>query len=414
MIVREPERARRARPPRRPMAFSRRTRLAAAQPTNALTSALEKAVAERRASDGGRSLIDLTVSNPTSASLPYDEAAIGRALATPRALVYEPEPLGLPTARAAAAAAHAAGRLELSPSRVAITASTSEAYAVLFKLLCDPGDEVLVPVPSYPLLSWLAAFEGVELRTYPLEYAGRWHVDLAALARAVTPRTRAIVVVSPNNPTGSYLGTDELEAMLDLDLPIVSDEVFARYPLVDFRAERVDSALRARRGLVFALSGLSKLVGLPQMKLGWIACGGDDARVSEAMSRLEAVLDAYLSVGAPVQHALPDLLRAGEITTAAIRARTRRNLGALRTAVASSAMSVLDVEGGWYATLRVPETRSDEEWALTLVEHDGVFVHPGYFFDMTRGAHLVVSLLTPEAEFDEGIQRLVSRVAKEA
>lgn len=391
------------------MTFSRRTRLVSEGAPNALG----RAVARRRLEGQSPDFLDLTVSNPTTAGLPYAADAIGRALGTSRALVYEPEPLGLPAARAVVAAEYAPQGLEVSPSRVAITASTSEAYAVLFKMLCDPGDEVLVPVPSYPLLAWLASFEGVELRTYPLEYAGRWHIDLGALARAVTPRTRAIVVVTPNNPTGSFLGRDELDAMLDLGLPIVSDEVFARYPLTaQAPADRVDSALRAKHGLVFALSGLSKLAGLPQMKLGWIACGGDDARAAEAMERLETVLDAYLSVGAPVQHALPDLLRAGEITANAIRERTRANLATVRAISGSSSMTVLDVEGGWYATIRVPETQSDEQWALALVEEDGVYVHPGYFFDMTRGAHLVVSLITPEADLRAGMERIAARVAK--
>jgi aspartate/methionine/tyrosine aminotransferase len=287
---------------------------------------------------------------------------------------------------------------------------------VLLKAFCDPGDEVLVPAPSYPLLAWLAAFEGVVLRTYPLEYAGRWHVDVGALARAVTPRTRLVVVVSPNNPTGSYLGREELEAMLDLGLPIVSDEVFATYPLgVAAPEQRVRSALEARRGLVFALSGLSKLVGLPQMKLGWIACGGDPALAARAIDHLGTVLDAYLSVGAPVQRALPELLRAGRTTADAIRRRTRANLAIVRGAVREAdLLDVLDVEGGWYATLRVPETRTDEEWALRLVEEDRVHVQPGYFFDMTRGAHLVVSLLTPEETLREGLARLVARVARDA
>jgi len=394
------------------MTFSRRTRVGDLAVPEHAHNALSRAVARARANAGD--FLDLTVSNPTSAGLPYDAAAIASALATPRSLVYEPEALGLPSARAAVAALYAKLGLDVEPSRVAITSSTSEAYAVLFKMFCDPGDEVLVPVPSYPLLAWLAAFEGIELRTYPLEYAGHWHVDLAALERAIGPRTRLVVVVSPNNPTGSFLGREELDAMLDLGLPIVSDEVFATYPLGTSGTipdHRIDSALRASRGLVFALSGLSKLVGLPQMKLGWIACAGEDTRVSEAIERLETVLDAYLSVGAPVQHALPELLRAGRATSDAIRARTRANLSVVRAAVArASSMSLLDVEGGWYATLRVPETRSDEEWAVHLVEDEGVHVHPGYFFDMTRGAHLVVSLLTPEDDLRRGMDR-IARVA---
>jgi len=372
-------------------------------------NALSRALA--RASARGP-LLDLTVSNPTTAGLPYDREAILHAFGDPRLFTYEPAPLGLLSAREAVGA-----EIGAAPGAIALTASTSEAYSILFKLLCDPRDEILVPAPSYPLLGWLAAFESVVLTPYPLVYAGRWHVDVEALRASVTARTRAIVVVSPNNPTGSYLGEEELEAMLDLGIPIVSDEVFAKYPLGDgpgsgAPAGRVDSVLTARRGLVFALSGLSKLAGLPQVKLGWIAVGGADDEVLRAMSRLEVVLDAYLSVGAPVQHALPTLLAAGRSTAEAIRARTRANLAVLRTAFAPgrTSASVLDVEGGWYATLRVPETKADEEWAVTLVLEDAVHVQPGFFFDMDRGAHLVVSLLTPEPDFREGVRRIAARL----
>ncbi len=389
------------------MAFSRRTEQHEA--TNALTRALEGARAE------GRAILDLTVSNPTVAELPYPAEAIRTALASAEALVYAPDPLGMPLAREAVARELAAQGTPAPPSRIAITASTSEAYSALFKMLCDPGDEILVPVPSYPLLGWLAAFDSVVLRPYPLVYAGRWHVDLHALRGAVTERTRAVVVVAPNNPTGSYLGREELEAMLDLGLPIVSDEVFARYPLRAGGAipeDRVPSVLAARRGLVFSLAGLSKLAALPQLKLGWIAVAGEDALAEAAMRRLEIVLDAYLSVGAPVQHALAAILAARAQTSDAIAARTRRNLAFLRTALAGApSASLLDVEGGWYAIVRVPETETDEEWALSLLEKDGVHVQPGYFFDLDRGAHLVVSLLTPEATFAEGVARMVRRLA---
>jgi alanine-synthesizing transaminase len=371
-------------------------------------NALAEAVTARRAR--GEPLLDLTTSNPTACGLPYEADAILAALADPRALTYAPDSLGLPSARAAVA-----GELGVDVTRIALTASTSEAYAVLFKLLADPGDEILVPSPSYPLLDLLAAFESVRLVTYPLVYAGAWHVDLEALARAVTPRTRAIVVVAPNNPTGSYLGERELETMLDLGLPIISDEVFATYPLCSHGVPegRVATVVHAPRGLVFALSGLSKLAALPQMKLGWIAMGGAEDRVTEAMARLELVLDAYLSVATPVQHALPRLLASRHTATSAIRARTSNNLATLREASAGTSATVLDVEAGWYAILRVPETQSDEEWALALVTQDGVHVHPGYFFDMHRGAHLVVSLLTPEDTFAEGARRVIQRLERE-
>jgi alanine-synthesizing transaminase len=378
-------------------------------------NALAAAVATVRATSGA-TLLDLTIGNPTSAGLPYAAKDILAALADPRGLVYAPEPLGSSAAREAVARDWTARGTAIDASRIALTASTSEAYGVLFKILCDPGDEVLVPVPSYPLLGFLAAFESVRLVPYPLVYAGRWHVDIAGLRAAIGPKTKAIVVVSPNNPTGSYLGGEELEAMLDLGLPIVSDEVFATYPL-EGAADRVPegriaSVAGATRGLVFALSGLSKLAALPQMKLGWIGVGGEPSLAARAMARLELVLDTYLSVATPVQHALPVILRTRSVVEDAIRARTRQNLRALRELCAQApSASVLDVEAGWVAMLRVPDTRSDEEWALELVLRDHVHVQPGYFFDMSRGAHLVVSLLTPEAAFAEGVKRIAARIA---
>jgi aspartate/methionine/tyrosine aminotransferase len=375
------------------------------------------AAARARASSGGRPLLDLTVGNPTAADLPYATAEILAALADPRGLVYEPEPLGIASAREAVARDWTARGTPVDASRIVLTASTSEAYAALFKVLCDPGDEILVPAPSYPLLGFLAAFESVTLKPYPLVYAGGWHVDLVALKSARGPRTKAIVVVTPNNPTGSYLGTGELDAMLDLGLPIVSDEVFATYPLKRTEAHgapegRIASVVTASRGLCFALSGLSKLAALPQMKLGWIGVSGEESLVRAALARLELVLDAYLSVATPVQHALPRILATRTATEDAIRTRTRANLDVLRAEMRSApSASVLDVEGGWYAIVRVPDMQTDEEWTLELVTKDAVHVQPGYFFDMGRGAHLVVSLLTPEATFAEGVKRLAARVA---
>jgi hypothetical protein len=307
----------------------------------------------------------------------------------------------------------ASGR-PVDASRVVLTASTSEAYAFLFKLLCDPGDEVLVPVPSYPLFEHLARLESVRAVPYRLAYDGAWHVDLASARVATTPRTRAIVTVSPNNPTGSYLKRTELDALASLGLPIVSDEVFAGYPLRD-DATRAASALDAAGApLVFALGGLSKLAALPQMKLAWLVAGGEPARASAALARLEVIADAFLSVGAPVQHALPALLATRGPVERAIRARTRDNLASVRAAVTGSAATLLDVEGGWYATLRLPRTRTEAEWTLGLLEEEGVYVHPGHFFDFEDEAYVVVSLLTQGDTLRDGMRRLVARVTREA
>ena len=362
---------------------------------------------------GDRPLLDLTTSNPTKASIPYDRDAILSALAQPGALVYEPAPFGLAPARGAVAHDLSTHGPPVDPARIVLTASTSEAYAFLFKLLCDPGDEVLVPRPSYPLFEHLARLESVEAVPYRLAYDGEWHVDLPSVRAALSARTRAIVTVSPNNPTGSYLKTSELAELAALGLPIVSDEVFARYPLRT-DAARARSALETDRTLVFALGGLSKLAALPQVKLAWMAVGGEAALVDDALARLEVIADAFLSVATPVQHALPALLTSRAVAERAIRDRTVRNLAWLSSAVAGSPVSLLDAEGGWYATLRLPRTRDEQAWALAFLEEDGVLVHPGHFFDFDEEAYVVVSLLTPEATLREGSERILARVAASA
>lgn len=368
---------------------------------------LTRARADRIAA--GAPVLDLTISNPTRAGLPYADEAVCAALADRRSMTYTPQPFGLPTARAAAAQV-----MGCPPERCVLTASTSEAYGWLFKLLCDPGDEVLAPRPSYPLFEQLATLEGVRLRPYPLRYDGAWHIDLPALEAAVGPRTRAVLVVSPNNPTGQVLRRGELDALTALGLPIIADEVFAPY-----RLRPVPDAARALdgSGLVFALGGLSKQAGLPQMKAGWIALGGPDAEVDAALARLEIIADTWLSVGAPVQHALPALLAAQSATTAAITARVRVNYARLRAACRGTAVTALPADGGWYAVLRLPRVAGgrgwldDEGWAMTLLEADGLYVQPGFFYDFEQDGHLVVSLLTPPDPFEAGVRRLVARVA---
>lgn len=371
---------------------------------NALTLAIE---ARQAAS---LPTLDLTVSNPTTAGLPYDRAAITQALSDPRALVYEPLPFGLPSAREAVARELEVIR-PVDPARVLLTASSSEAYAFLFKLLCDPGDDVAIAAPSYPLFEHLAQLEGVAVRPYRLAYDGAWHVDLDSLKRAIGPKTRAIVVVHPNNPTGSFLSKAELAAMAETGLPIISDEVFVNYTLSE-DPSRAQTAREAEDTLVFALGGLSKAAGLPQMKLGWTAVGGPKKRVDEALARLEIIADTFLSVGTPVQHALPTLLTAGHAVSEAIRARTRANLAVVDAAIDHrSPITRLRVDGGWYATLRLPRTKSEEQWVLELLA-EGVLVHPGAFFDFESEAYVVVSLLTPEATLAEGAARLVAHVAR--
>ncbi len=357
--------------------------------------------AKRR--DGAR-ILDLTESNPTHAGLQYPVREILEAFGDRRSMVYDPVPAGLWEARERVAALH-----DSAADRVLLTASTSEAYSWLFKLLANPGDEVLAPRPSYPLFEFLAALESVTVKHYPLVYHEGWFVDFDALEAQLTGRTRAIIVVNPNNPTGSYLKRDELARLLAIcrewNLAIVSDEVFTDYA---FRLDerRVATLADSEDILTFRLSGISKAVGLPQMKLGWILVGGAAAVCQRAVERLELIADTYLSVGTPVQYALPALLNAKAGVQNQILDRLRRNLEFLRTAVEGSAIRLLDVEAGWYATLRVPRVRTEEEWVLQLLETSDVLVQPGYFYDFDSEAFLVLSLLTPPGIFDEGVTRI--------
>jgi aspartate/methionine/tyrosine aminotransferase len=377
-----------------------------------LTANRLAALAEARRAAGAL-IIDLTQSNPTQAGIPYP-ADLLQPLSDPSGLRYEPSPFGLRAAREAVAADYRRRGAEVAPEHVVLTASSSEAYGFLFKLLCDPGDTVLVPRPSYPLFEYLAGLESVTVEPYPLRYDGEWHVDLPALARAVMPRTRAIVIVSPNNPTGSFVKSGEADRIGEIaaaaGAAVVSDEVFADY---GFRADtrRVDCLAGRGPALVFCLGGISKSCGLPQLKLGWIAASGPADLRDDALARLEVVADTYLSIGTPVQRALPELLARRAPLQASIAARTAGNLDLLRRRIAAPCpVTLLEPEGGWYATLQVPATATEEEHVTRLLEEDGVLVHPGYFFDFPREAYLVVSLLPPPEEFAMGIDRMLARM----
>ena len=373
---------------------------------NRITALLE---AKRRA---GAKILDLTESNPTRAGLAYPAGPILEALSDGRSLVYEPLPAGSCEARAAVSAYYSARGEAAGVDRILLTASTSEGYAYVFKLLCDAGDEVLVPRPSYPLFEFLARMESVRVAQYPLVYHGGWRIDFDALEAALNARTRAIVLVNPNNPTGSFLKRDELPRLVSLcaerGIALVSDEVFSDYGLGE-DAERVRSLTGVGEVLTFSMSGLSKIAALPQMKLGWIVTGGPTDVRARALERLEWIADTYLSVSTPVQHGAARLLEAGAAVRAQIAARVRENLDWLCGGVRGSAFSVLDVEGGWYATVRVPRTRSEEEWTLDLLERDDVLVQPGFFYDFEAEAFLVVSLLTEPGVLREGAGRLLLR-----
>jgi alanine-synthesizing transaminase len=382
-------------------------------------NALARLEAQLRA-DGGP-LIDLTPSNPTKVGLPARGTALAAAFADPAIADYTPHARGLPRARAAVARDYARLGANVDPDRIVLTASSSESYAWLFKLSCDPGDTVLVPEPSYPLFDSLAALEGLQVRRYPLAFDGEWHIDWPALTAAL-PGARVITVVSPNNPTGSFLSRGDFVRLAALaaqhDVPLVVDEVFADYafaPAPD--AVRTVAAESAPPTLTFALGGLSKGAGLPQMKLGWVAVLGPEASVQQALARLDVIADSYLSVGTPVAHALPALLDVGADIRRDITARIVQNRAHLIAALDRDVpVSWLPAAGGWSAILRVPAVQTDEAWALTLLQEERVLVQPGYFFDLGNvpglGTTLVVSLLPPPDEFAAGLDRIVAHARR--
>jgi aspartate/methionine/tyrosine aminotransferase len=372
---------------------------------------LALAVRQRRAS--GKPIIDLTESNPTRVGLDYP-ADLLAPLADRRGLLYSPQPLGLLDARRAVAADYARRGISISPQQIALTASTSEAYSLLFKLLARPGDEVLVPRPSYPLFELLTTLDSVVARPYDLEYHGSWTIDFASVERALDPRTRALLLVNPNNPTGSFASGGEIERIAEIGahrgIALIVDEVFADYVLEPGTAPVRPAFLSRSDALVFVLGGLSKSIGLPQAKLAWIAAAGPSQLVAESLERLELICDTYLSVSTPVQLAAAELIERGAAIRTQISARTRTNYRRLKDAAASvPSCDVLTACGGWNAVIRVPTLCSEEELMLTMLTTDGVLAHPGYFFDFPRESFVIVSLLVTEAAFAAGIARLFAR-----
>jgi alanine-synthesizing transaminase len=365
---------------------------------------------QRELRAAGREVVDLTVSNPTRAGLPFDAEAILHALANRQAMDYDPQPKGLASARETVAAYYRAqhGEADVDPEALILTTSTSEGYSYVFRLLCNPDDEVLVPKPSYPLFEFLADLQDVNLTPYPLLYDHGWQIDFPSLSRAVSRRTRAVVVVHPNNPTGSHVSTDERTQLNSFcrehGLALIVDEVFLDYPHDGIRRP---SFVCNPDVLTFTLSGVSKISGLPQMKLAWVAVSGPAGVVSAAMARLEVVADTYLSMNAPIQLAAAMLLEQRKKIQSSLLERVRENLVELdRQLTEQDASRRLQVEGGWYAVLRVPATRSDEDLAIDLLRRASVLVHPGHFYDFSGDGHLVLSLLTPIGDFREGTRRI--------
>jgi aspartate/methionine/tyrosine aminotransferase len=364
---------------------------------------LSQALAAHRAA--GKPLLDLTVSNPTECGFSYDSKAILEALGNPAALSYEPNPKGLESARRAVAGYYAARNEAVSVEDIFLTTSTSEGYSYAFRMLCNPGDEVLIPSPSYPLFDFLAEIQDVKLVRYPLLYDRGWQIDFHALEQAITARTRAVIVVHPNNPTGHFAKPSEITKLNAIcsarQMAIIADEVFLDFALYGNGA----ASLAANSGvLTFTLSGLSKISGLPQMKAAWLVVTGPQSLKREALARLEVIADTYLSANAPVQQAMPAFLERRHDFQKQLLSRVRGNFAELdRQLARQKACRRLSVEGGWYAVLRVPAIRSDEELAFELLTSRNVYVHPGHFYDFPTDGFLVVSLITPATTFAQGI-----------
>jgi len=389
--------------------FSRRTDWKLA--TNRYTAVLQELRAK------GRELLDLTISNPTHADLHYEAEAILGALAHPAALAYDPQPKGMLSARQAVAAYYREQHecFDLDAESIVLTASTSEGYSYIFRLLCNPDDEILVPKPSYPLFEFLGSLQDVKLVPYPLIYDHGWQIDFPSLYKTVNHHTRAVVVVHPNNPTGNYVSDRERDALnsfcQEYNLALIVDEVFLDYARDG--APRPTFATNPAV-LTFTLSGLSKISALPQMKLAWMAVSGPAEKKERALAHLEVIADTYLSVSTPVQLAAPALLEQRKQIQPLLLDRLRTNLEEMDLLLArQKACERLDVEGGWYAVLRVPATQSDEDLAIELAEKASVVVHPGHFYDFPRDGYLVVSLITPTEQFREGVQRILAHLRTE-
>jgi aspartate/methionine/tyrosine aminotransferase len=357
---------------------------------------------------GGR-LLDLSISNPTQAGLSPDSELVIGALAHRESLNYDPQPFGLPEARSAVAGYYEGLAARILPDHLLLTTSTSEGYSFVFRLLCDPDDEVLIPTPSYPLFEFLATIQDVRLKPYELVYDHGWQIDFHSLTRAISSRTRAVILVNPNNPTGSFVKLSEREQLNRIcneqGLALIVDEVFFDFNL---SGHAFNTFATNDAALTFTLSGLSKIAGLPQMKVAWIVAGGHQTHVRLALERLEVIADTYLSMNAPIQHAIPELLSLRAQFQKNLMKRARANLEELDRQLGGQKLcSRLDVEGGWYATLRVPATRTDEELAIELLESKDVLVQPGHFFDFRNDGYLVLSLMTPEAAFGEGVGRIL-------
>jgi len=375
---------------------------------NLETNRLSTALSAHQAA--GKPFLDLTISNPTECGFHYGQESILAALRNPASLKYEPNPRGLAVARNAVVEYYFRRNITIPPDDIFLGTSTSEAYSYVFRTLCDPGDNLLIPAPSYPLFEFLADIQDVHLVRYPLFYDHGWHIDFHAIEQAITPRTRGIIVVNPNNPTGNFFKPSEISKLSQIcvarDLAIIADEVFLDFAL---KTDQPPSFAANSAVLTFTLSGISKICGLPQMKVAWLILSGPQREKTEASARIEVIADTFLSLNTPIQSALPTLLAQRHEFQEQLLARARQNLAELdRQLGLQKSSSRLEVEGGWNTILRVPATRSDEDLALELLATKSVFVHPSHFYDFPSEGFLVLSLITPPVDFSEGISRLLA------
>jgi alanine-synthesizing transaminase len=375
---------------------------------NLISNRLSEALARHRAA--GKPFLDLSVSNPTECGFEYDRQAILQALSSPHSLSYDPDPKGLLSARLAVSEYYSTREIVVPTEDVILTTSTSEAYSFAFRLLCNPGDELLIPEPSYPLFSFLAGIHDVKLVSYPLLYDHGWQIDFHALQQAITTRTRGLIVVNPNNPTGHFCKSGETQKLNEICSPrqiaVIADEVFLDFHLAAIQPR---SFAANTRSLTFTMSGLSKISGLPQMKAAWLIASGPEELKAQALARFEVIADTFLSMNAPILQAMPAFLQLRHGFQKQVMARVRKNQAEFdKQLSAQSSCARLEMEGGWYAVLRVPVIRSDEDLAIELLTSRGVYVHPGHFYDFPTDGYLIVSLIAPEGDFNEGIKRLLS------
>lgn len=360
------------------------------------------------------SIIDLSESNPTKVGFNYPEKFVLKDFCSGKNLIYNPHPKGLINAREAICKFYHKKNINIHPESIIITAGSSDAYNYIFRLIAEPGDEILVPSPSYPLLQFLSRLNDISIKNYRLLYDGEWHIDIDSIYRNITNKTKAILFIHPNNPTGSYVKNEEYEKVLELanryGLIFISDEVFYEYEIED-KPNKFNSFSEKSDILTFTINGISKLLGLSQMKLGWVIVSGPNKLKQEAINRLEIISDTFLSVNTPVQNSLPIWLENYEELHNQIKHRVIINYFRIKDQIlANSAIELLNVEGGWNGILRFPNIFTDEQWVELFLKKYRLFLQPGYFYDFERGAYLLVSLLLPENIIKKNIIAVLDEV----